>query len=380
MAVESEATAGSRVCCLRCYELDEAGEPHAARDRVAKVSERRKKAYEVLGVGDGRENSPVDSPDQDEVLLIGAFDPGEPHDVLVTGSGITWTFVLREHHLEHAVCPLPAEAAPHLRRATVVRLHDGRAWPTVLLDVRRKKAVEESVSGVRWSRAQVMPGTWITAELSKGQLELRVTPLARPVFIARRKFLHAYDPQVVVRELPVSSKSALDAPLDRAVLETIRKLGYLDERGRALLPVANLIANVGRLHGHGRPVAVDAVRAALDRLVNSKHLTWQTGSRSVEGFLAFPARRGEKKIRLVCYQPFELPRGDQKPHRVVHLPGPSLRHGVSGHLMKIDHLGKEASEEARAAYAEAHRRAGLAGSHKLPKGHTYVRPHERGGR
>ncbi|MEU3556155.1 hypothetical protein [Streptomyces fragilis] len=346
---------------------------------MAKVPERLNKANEVPDIRGEFEGDP---PGQDDVLLIEGCDPGEPHDVLETRSGIRWTFVLREHHLEHAVCPLPPEAAPHLRKATVVRVHDGRAWPTVLLDVRRKKAVQESISGVRWPRAQVMPGTRIMAELSNGQVELRVTPLERPVFIARRKFLHAYDPQVVVRELPMSSKSALDAPLDRAVLETIRKLGYLDENGRALLPMSNLIANVGRLHGHGRPVPGDAVRAVVDRLVISKRLTWQTGSRSPEGILAFPARQGEKKVRLVCYRPFELPRGDgdQKSQRVIHLPGPSSRHGVSGHLMKIDHLGKEASEEARAAYADAHRRAGLAGSHKLPKGHTYVRPHDRGGR
>ncbi|GAA3498888.1 hypothetical protein GCM10019016_059910 [Streptomyces prasinosporus] len=51
---------------------------------------------------------------------------------------------------------------------------------------------------------------------------------------------------------------------------------------------------------------------------------------------------------------------------------------MAGHLMRIGHLGKEASPEARAAYREDHRRAELAGPHELPRGFTYVREHERG--
>ncbi|WP_328449165.1 hypothetical protein OG780_17140 [Streptomyces sp. NBC_00386] len=53
-------------------------------------------------------------------------------------------------------------------------------------------------------------------------------------------------------------------------------------------------------------------------------------------------------------------------------------HRVAGHLMRIGHLGKEASTEAKAAYREDHARAGLAGPHVLPRGYTYVREHERG--
>lgn len=53
-------------------------------------------------------------------------------------------------------------------------------------------------------------------------------------------------------------------------------------------------------------------------------------------------------------------------------------HRVAGHLMRIGHLGKGASAEAKAAYREDHKRAGLAGSHELPRGFTYVREHERG--
>jgi hypothetical protein len=112
-------------------------------------------------------------------------------------------------------------------------------------------------------------------------------------------------------------------------------------------------------------------------LINRKRLTWQTGSCAADGVLHFPARPGERPVRLVCYTPFVLPKPMKQ--RVVHLPSASSRHGVAGHLMKIEHLGKQASETAQAAYTEAHRSAGLAGAHKLPKGHTYVRPHKRGG-
>lgn len=115
----------------------------------------------------------------------------------------------------------------------------------------------------------------------------------------------------------------------------------------------------------------------MNGLINRKRLTWETGSCADDGVLHFPARPGERTVRLVCYTPFVLPK--PKKQRVVHLPSASSRHGVAGHLMKIEHLGKQASDTAQAAYAEAHRSVGLTGTHQLPKGHTYVKPHKRGG-
>ncbi|MEU1692529.1 hypothetical protein [Streptomyces hirsutus] len=169
--------------------------------------------------------------------------------------------------------------------------------------------------------------------------------------------------------------------MDELVLQTIRKLGYLDEAGRVLLPMANLISNVRRQRGPQQPYSSETVRATANRLLKQQRLTWATGSCALDGILDYPARPGERKIRLVCYTPFVLPQRESKPgqQRVVHLPSGPSQHGVTGHLMKIEHLGKEANDTARSAYSDAHRKAGLAGSHTLPKGHTYVRPHQRGG-
>ncbi|MFC9543218.1 hypothetical protein ACFTXK_01005 [Streptomyces sp. NPDC056956] len=286
---------------------------------------------------------------------------------------------------------MPAQAVNRVRKAKVVHLHRRRAFPTVLLaGPLKKKTAQGHVRGIQWPRSEIITGTRVTAEVDgSGRLHLSLTPLPQPVFIARRRFDYEYDPQIVVRELPLppvrpqagkATTSAL-TPLENAVLQTIRKLGYLDEEGRALLPMANLLNNLREQQGTGQAHSSEAVRAATSRLLSQRRLTWATGSCGPDGLLNHPARPGERKVRLVCYTPFVLPRRKDTPGqwRVVHLPSGTSQHGVAGHLMKIEHLGKEASDAARSAYAEAHRKAGLAGSHTLPEGHTYVRPHQRGG-
>ncbi|MET9759166.1 hypothetical protein ABZ016_08935 [Streptomyces sp. NPDC006372] len=315
----------------------------------------------------------------DQVVLVRQPDPGQPHDVVETTSELQWTFVIRRRHLDQGQCPLPAQAARRIRTAKVVHLHDGRAFPTVLLDSLRKKVTKEHLRGIRWPRAELMPGTRITAKLDRSRLRLFLTPLERPVFIAKTRFPYEYDPRIIARELPTSltySPAGVGASLDVLVQATIRKLGYLDAAGSALLPVENLIRGV-RSRGASGQYSNDAIRASVNGLINRKRLTWRTGSCAADGVLHFPARPGERTVRLVCYTPFVLPK--PKNQRVVHLPSASSRHGVAGHLMKIEHLGKQASDTAQAAYAEAHRSADLTRTHKLPKGHTYVRPHERGG-
>lgn len=314
----------------------------------------------------------------DHAVLIRQPDPGRPHDVVETSSELQWTFVLRRRHLDDGQCPLPVQAARRIRTAKVVHLHDGRAFPTVLLDSLRKKVAKEHLRGIRWPQAELMLGARITAKLDQSRLRLFLSPLERPVFIAKKRFAYEYDPRVIARELPTSltqSPAGAGASLDVLVQETIRKLGYLDEAGSALLPMENLIRNVGSRGAPGQ-YSSEAVRASVHGLINRKRLTWQAGSCAADGVLHFPARPGERTVRLVCYTPFVLPK--TKKQRVVHLPSAASRHGVAGHLMKIEHLGKQASETAQAAYTEAHRSAGLAGAHKLPKGHTYVRPHKRG--
>lgn len=286
--------------------------------------------------------------------------------------------MIRRHHVEHGQCPLPSQAARRIRTAKVVHLDHGGGFPTVLLDSLRKKVTKEHLQGIRWPSG-LLPGTRVTANLDRSRLRLSLTPLERPVFIAKKRFPYAYDPRIIARELPTSlahSPAGIGVSLDVLVQETIRKLGYLDEAGSALLPVENLICGV-RSRGTSHQYSSDAIRASENGLIARKRLTWETGSCAADGVLHFPARPGERTVRLVCYTPFVLPK--PKKQRVVHLPSASSRRGVAGHLMKIEHQGKQASDTAKAAYADAHRSASLTGTHQLPKGHTYVKPHKRGG-
>ncbi|MFZ4207369.1 hypothetical protein ACOZE4_21375 [Streptomyces griseoincarnatus] len=327
---------------------------------------------------DGKESKAAEDPEPE--IVIQQADPGRPHDVVQTESGLRWTFVLRQHHLDHGYCPLPAQAVRRMRTVKVVHLDYGRAFPTVLSATLGKKITGNRLRGMGWPQTQVMPGLRITADLGRTRLRLSLTPLERPVHVARRKFLHDYDPRVIARELPAITqpdRKGVTSSLELLVQETIRKLGYLDEEGRALLPMPNLVSNV-RSHRGSQDWSGEAVRAAVDGLIRRQRLRWATGSCAADGILNYPARPGERTVRLVCYTPFVVPVRKQEQLRVVHLPSAASRHGVAGHLMKIGHLGKQPSDEARAAYSEAHRKAGLTGSHKLPKGHTYVRPHKRG--
>ncbi|MET9384576.1 hypothetical protein ABZY09_26795 [Streptomyces sp. NPDC002928] len=324
----------------------------------------------------------AETPETGQVVVIRQPDPGQPYDVVATESGLQWTFVIRQRHLDHGQCPLPAQAVRRIRTAKVVHLHDGHGFPKVLLAPLGKKITKEHLRGIHWPQTQVVPGTRVTAELDRSRLRLFLTPLERPVFIAKNRLLYEYDPRIIARELPTNlthSRGDTAPSLDLLVQETIRKLGYLDEEGHALLPMENLIRNV-RSRSASERYASETVRASVNGLISRKRLTWETGSCATDGILNFPARPDERTIRLVCYTPFVLPRLKKEQTRVVQLPSASSQHEVAGHLMRIDHLGKQASDEARAAYTEAHRSAGLTGSHKLPKGHTYVRPHKRGGK
>lgn len=90
-------------------------------------------------------------------------------------------------------------------------------------------------------------------------------------------------------------------------------------------------------------------------------------------------RAPARNCGTACYAPVlrEADREDLR-HAEPEVAYSLAAHRVAGHLMRIGHLGKAASAEARAAYRDDHQRAGLAGPHELPRGFTYVREHERG--
>lgn len=386
--VAVEAAGGQTVHCNGCYGRRVARHEEPGGDERSVAAP----AQVPVPVPSAAATAPADEPGAGQAILTGHTDPGEPADVRATDAEVQWAFALCERHLDERWCPLPPEAARRIagkQRKTrtgrpagaggwapgTMAVRGGPGFPVSLVDGRlavNRAGGTPRVTGVHWDRSDVTLGTRIQARLDRHQLRLFVTPLKPRIVVAGQVVTYAYDVRVLVRDLPTARVEPLgraNSPVDARVLETIRKLGYLDERGRALLPL-------DALTGHVRDVPPEKVRKAVNLLVNGKRLTWETGSRAVAGdLLNFPAREGEQTIRLICYVPFpELTPGEHT-RRVTHLPGVGSRQEVAGHLMKIN---GQASEEARAAYAEAHRAAGLAGPRRIPKGHTYRRPHVRG--
>ncbi|MFH9400097.1 hypothetical protein ACH4JS_09930 [Streptomyces sp. NPDC017638] len=315
-------------------------------------------------------------------VVVGELDSGLPHSVVNTGLTVEWKFHVRAEHLLHGTCPVPAEMA-------------GRAAPQEPLDLtflrgrRRIRVLDEQkgirldangtepvLTGLTW-QSFVLPGTRVSVRWDTWRkLRLAYTPLDEPVVFGGTVVRYAYDPRIMTREL-----AAFDARVDRVeelVLIALRELGYLDEKGRALLPREALVRNtVERAQPSERP-AVKKIHGAIERLLSRRILTWEEGSIDRAAMLHYPARRGETPVPLLCYAPV-LRVAEREDLR----DDPSAGYGVSahrvaGHLMRIGHLGKDASPEAAAAYREDHARAGLAGPHELPRGFTYVREHERG--
>ncbi|CAM5469085.1 putative protein OS=Streptomyces aurantiogriseus OX=66870 GN=GCM10010251_22950 PE=4 SV=1 [Streptomyces aurantiogriseus] len=232
------------------------------------------------------------------------------------------------------------------------------------------------LTGMSWHRF-VLPGTRVAVRWdhrAKTRLHFAYTRLRTPVVFAGTMVRYVYDPRIMTRDL-----AAIDVRADRSeeiVLITLRELGYLDEQGRALLPQAALLRNITERAEPGE-TSTSEVENAVRRLLARKLLTWEWGSLGAGGMLHFPVRDGETPVELLCYTP-TLREVEHESLRAGGHGTDAGAHRVAGHLMRIGHLGKEASVEARAAYRYDHQRAGLAGPHELPRGYTYVREHERG--
>lgn len=315
-------------------------------------------------------------------VVVEELDGGLPHSVVNTGLTVEWKFSVRAEHLRHGTCPVPAEMATRAAPQEPLDLTflRGRHRIGVLDEQKgirlRVDGDKPFLTGLTW-QPFVLPGTRVSVRWDTWRkLRLTYTPLDKPVVFGGTVVRYAYDPRIMTREL-----AAFDARVDRVeelVLIALRELGYLDEKGRALLPEEALVRNTIERAPSEEP-ARKKIHAAIERLLSRGILTWEQGSIDQAAVLHYPARRGETPVPLLCYAP-TLRVADREDLRND---GTGAGHGVSahrvaGHLMRIGHLGKEASAKARAAYREDHRRAGLAGSHELPPGFTYVREHERG--
>lgn len=314
-------------------------------------------------------------------VVVEELDSWLPHLVVNTGLTVEWKFHVRAEHLLHGTCPVPAEmadrAAPH--EPLDLTFLRGRHRIGVLDEQKgvrlRVEGGSPVLTGLAW-QPYVLPGTRVSVRWDTWRkLRLAYTPLDKPVVFGGAVVRYDYDPKIMTREL-----AAFDARVDRVeelVLIALRELGYLDEEGRALLPQEALLRNTLERAQSERPAA-KKVLGAIERLLSRGILTWEQGSVNRAHMLHYPARRGEKPVPLLCYAPTlrEAERGDLQNDAGAAYS--TSAHRVSGHLMRIGHLGKEASAEAKDAYREDHMRAGLAGPHVLPRGYTYVREHERG--
>ncbi|MGW2765702.1 hypothetical protein [Streptomyces sp. NPDC001275] len=315
-------------------------------------------------------------------VVVEELDGGLPHSVVNTGLTVEWKFYVRAEHLLHGTCPVPPEMAARAAPQEPLDLTflRGRRRIGVLDEQKgirlRVGGDEPFLTGLTW-QPFVLPGTRVSVRWDTWRkLRLAYTPLDKPVVFGGTVVRYAYDPRIMTREL-----AAFDARVDRVeelVLIALRELGYLDEKGRALLPKEALVRNTIERAQSERP-AKNKIHGAIERLLSRRILTWEQGSINRAAVLHYPARRGETPVPLLCYAPTlrmaereDLRNDDAGAGYGVNA------HRVAGHLMRIGHLGKEASAEARAAYREDHKRAGLAGPHELPRGFTYVREHERG--
>ncbi|MGA5358824.1 hypothetical protein [Streptomyces purpurascens] len=314
-------------------------------------------------------------------VVVEELDSGLPHSVANTGLTIEWKFHVRAEHLLHGTCPVPAEMADRAAPQEPLDLTFWRGRNRIgVLDQQKDVKLRAEgdpplLAGLTW-QPFVLPGTRVSVRWDMWRkVRLAYTPLDKPVVFGGTVVRYAYDPKIMTREL-----AAFDARVDRVeelVLIALRELGYLDEKGRALLPQEALLRNTVERAQSERP-PTQKVRGAIDRLLSRGILTWEEGSVNRAGMLHHPARRGETPVPLLCYTPTLREAGREDLRDDVGTAYSASAHRVAGHLMRIGHLGKEASPEARAAYREDHKRAGLAGPHELPRGFTYVRGHERG--
>ncbi|MEV5181333.1 hypothetical protein AB0K88_16380 [Streptomyces werraensis] len=365
------AVRGDTLLCNGCYGRLGASAVEGSGPATASIS---------TSAGPDRESSPVRTEDLTQVV-VEELDSGLPHSVVNTGLTVEWKFHVRAEHLLHGTCPVPTEmavrAAP--QEPLDLKFLRGRHRIGILDQQKGIKLRTEGdwplLTGLTW-QPFVLPGTRVSARWDTWrELRLAYTPLDRPVVFGGTVVRYAYEPKIMTREL-----AAFDARVDRVeelVLIALRELGYLDKEGRALLPRQALLRNTSERAQSERP-PVKKIEGAIDRLLSRGLLTWEEGGVNRAGMLHYPARRGDTPVPLLCYTP-TLREAEREELRDDEGASYSMSaHRVAGHLMRIGHLGKEASPEARAAYREDHKRAGLAGPHELPRGFTYVREHERG--
>ncbi|MGA5817623.1 hypothetical protein ACPC54_07155 [Kitasatospora sp. NPDC094028] len=325
-------------------------------------------------------------------------DLGAPVIRSVNDSQVEWAQPLRLAHLLEDYLPLPRHVAEEFRAADamagpvrVLLQHAGQELaPTAVC---QDTNVTECGRGVRLTGLiwpwEFFPGIWLSFTWQRGSraVHARTMLLPRPVTVDGDPIAHRYDPRVLTRDgvdgLARNVRKAPDRSAARLLMTAVRRLGLLDQFGRAMLARADVPAAVEAVMDGSVPAA-DRIDVALADSLDTGRLTTARGSRGADGRSYFPPRTGQPLEELVCYTPqrVEVRGGNPAVGRDPDGPSfpgqPTQEHDVAGFLRRIGHLGHEATDEQRALYHADHRRFRLTGPSELPAGFTYVRPHKRG--
>ncbi|WP_165984020.1 hypothetical protein [Streptomyces sp. YIM 98790] len=315
--------------------------------------------------------------------------------VSVADSQISWSQSLRLSHTVEGFLPIPArilEKAPGLPGETSLRLvlrHEGhRLDPD---DADHDTTLESHrgqyrLTGFEWP-LMFYPGLCLRMTHRHGSrvINAETMLLSAPEMVDGELIEHCYDRRVLTRDGACHSRRSslhtADLSPERLLLGTVRRLGLLDNYGRAMLPGDRLL-NAVRQVFPGTRGEQGALNSALDRMLADGILVTEHGSEDGCGRLHYPPRPREKLVPLVCYVPERRPvsssvtagrhggAGDRSTGR-------RSGHQVTGHLRKLP-PGQRASDGQRAAYRRDRELLGMTDA-ELPPRHTYVPPHQRSG-
>jgi hypothetical protein len=323
-------------------------------------------------------------------------DLGSPIRLAANDSQVEWAQPLRLSHVLEEYLPLPGHFADELLASgatagpvRVVLHHAGYELPAGQMCHDTRVTVGQHgtrLDGIAWP-LDLFPGIWLTFIWQRGSrvVDVRTTLLPQPMIIDGELIEHRYDPRVLTRD-GFNGLSAEPEPTGepaRQLMTAIRRLGLLDQFGRALLNRTDVPSAVRAITGDVH-IEASSIEAALTELLAAERLTVTRVSRSGDGRTYYPPRPGEPIVELVCYRPHRVdvkggsPGGESGRSTSAVLGQSVQEHEVAGFLRRIGHLGHEATEEQRARYREDHRRFRLSGPDELPPGFTYVRPHKRG--
>lgn len=326
-------------------------------------------------------------------------EPDDEPDVTIGDSQLSWVTPVRMAHLVDGRSPLPAPAfallsSPPAEDSRALRLslrHDGEAIAPdeATQDEARPQPARgrqrEQLTPVLWP-LMLLPAVKVTFVLPTAQngtvagavLSAFTTRLPAPVIVDGVTYDHEFDPAILTRESAPGQPRrdgtvrVLNLPLQ--ILRAVRRYGWLEEDGTAVLPTADLEHVV---NGEAaEPVDNDAVYKALFNLVAGGDLRLRRYVLDAHGQPVAPIDSQVGTLEVVCWSPLPA----QRPASgVAPAPEPpALRGYVSTQDVRwfLRRIQGTPGDEARWAWAEQLRRTGRP-SRPLPAGYTFVREHLR---